>query len=205
MRVVILLILVTIFQLEIFAQSANDSIVQPKVVQISGVVLASDSLVPAQFVGIFRARDYRGTFSDLSGYFTLPVIAGDTLHFRCIGLKESTFIVPSETEETSLSLVQWMESDTATLPTVYILPYPAPHKLRQEILALDLPGDNYFAFRRSSKNIPTDDLADFSNNAYENATSTLDARYNNGFKSGGNLLSQAAWSEFMKNMKRRKR
>jgi hypothetical protein len=178
---------------------------QPKVVQVSGVVLASDSLYPAQFVGIYRSRDYRGTFSDLSGYFTLPVLAGDTLHFRCIGLRESIFVIPAETKETALSLVQLMEPDTSTLPTVYILPYPAPHKLRQEILALDLPGDNFYAFRRGNSASLSDDLADFSDAAYENASSTLDARYNNGFKSGGNLLSQAAWSQFMKTMKRKKR
>lgn len=177
----------------------------PRVVQVSGVVLASDSLYPAQFVGVFRSKDMRGTFSDLNGYFTLPVMAGDTLNFRCLGLKPSVFIVPQNTTESQISLVQWMEADTATLSTVYVLPYPAPHKLRQEILALDLPGDNYFAFRRGTASYSYDGLADFNDQAAQNAMSTLDARYSGGFKSGGNVLSPAAWSQFMQSMRRKKR
>lgn len=191
----------------LFAFSKNlHAQTEPKVVQISGVVLASDSLYPAQFVGIYRAKDLRGTFSDMNGYFTLPVMAGDTLNFRCLGLKPSTFIVPADTKENQLSLVQWMDADTTTLSTVYVLPYPAPHKLRQEILALDLPGDNYFAFRRSSNSSYTyDGLADFKDAAATNGMTTLDARYNNGFQSGGNVLSPAAWSSFMQSLRRKKK
>lgn len=201
---VFLVIAAGICSLGSFAQTQGTS--EPKVVQVSGVVLASDSLYPAQFVGIFRSKDMRGTFTDLNGYFTLPVMAGDTLNFRCLGLKPSAFIVPSNITDSQLSLVQWMEADTATLNTVYVLPYPAPHKLRQEILALDLPGDNYFAFRRSTNAQYTyDGLADFKDAAGDNAMSTLDARYNNGFKSGGNVLSPAAWSQFMQSMRRKKR
>lgn len=178
----------------------------PKVVQVSGVVLASDSLYPAQFVGIYRSRDMRGTFSDLNGYFTLPVIAGDTLNFQCIGLKTNSFVVPSAPSEISISIVQLMESDTTTLQTVYILPYPARHKLRQEVLALDLPGDNYVAFTRYSGNYKTNDgMADFNSASVRESLSTLEARYNGGFKSGGNVLSPAAWTQFLQSMKRKKR
>ncbi len=178
----------------------------PKVVQVSGVVLASDSLYPAQFVGVFRSRDMRGTFSDLNGYFTLPVFVGDTLNFQCIGLKPNSFVVPPSTTENSISIVQLMESDTTTLPTVYILPYPAPHKLRQEVLSLDLPGDNYFAFSRYSGNYkPNDGMADFNSAAVRESISTLEARYNGGFKSGGNVLSPAAWTQFIQSMRRKKR
>jgi hypothetical protein len=195
-------VLLVFIHLMSFAQTSAPV---PRVVQVSGVVLASDSLYPAQFVGVFRSKDMRGTFSDLNGYFTLPVMAGDTLNFRCLGLKPSVFVVPENTNESQISLVQWMEADTTTLSTVYVLPYPAPHKLRQEILALDLPGDNYFAFRRGAASYSYDGLADFNDQAAQNAMSTLDARYSGGFKSGGNVLSPAAWSQFMQSMRRKKR
>ncbi|MFA9221796.1 MAG: hypothetical protein ACEQSL_11465, partial [Sediminibacterium sp.] len=55
--------------------------ISPKVVQVSGVVLISDSLFPAGFVAIYRAKDRRGTYSGRDGYFTLPVMVGDTLFF----------------------------------------------------------------------------------------------------------------------------
>ncbi|MFZ4784385.1 MAG: hypothetical protein ACOYLH_02845 [Flavobacteriales bacterium] len=175
----------------------------PKVVQLSGVVMVSDSLYPAPFVGIFRARDYRGTYSDINGYFTLPVEEGDTLQFKCTGLKNSYFIVPSGNSGHQMSIVQLMQTDTVELPTAYILPFPAPQDLRREILAMDLPGDNYMAFNRESTSLnDLDGMADFSDRAYNQATSTLDARYNNGFQSGGNILSKEAWSQFIRSSRR---
>ncbi|MFM7618251.1 MAG: hypothetical protein ACKO5Y_00270, partial [Bacteroidota bacterium] len=115
----------------------------PKVVQVTGVVLISDSLYPASFVSIYRSRDKRGTYSNKEGYFTLPVIAGDTLLFTCAGLEDSYFIIPKETADDKLSMVQIMNVSPFELPTAYILPYPAKNRLRAEILALDLPGDYY--------------------------------------------------------------
>ena len=66
---------------------------QRHVLQVSGVVVATDSLMTMPFVTIYRSSDHRGTYSDYSGYFTLPMQAGDTLNFVCIGLKNSAFII----------------------------------------------------------------------------------------------------------------
>ena len=173
------------------------------VVQVSGVVLVGDSLYPAPYVGVVRSRDQRGTYTDRNGYFTLPVVAGDTLEFFCLGFKNSYTKIPANSGETNLSLVQVMEFDTLTLPTVTILPYPAPHRLGAELLALELPGDNYVAFSRTMASIAQyDGMADFSTRASQNASRDIAARYNNGFQSGGNLLNADGWNKFLKSMKR---
>jgi hypothetical protein len=177
--------------------------VTPKVIQLSGVVMVSDSLYPAPFVGIFRSKDFRGTFSDMNGYFTLPVEEGDTLYFKCTGLRNSRFFVPTGLNDLQLSVVQLMEADTMTLPTAYILPYPSPNDLRREVMNMDLPGDNYMAFNRDQSALREyDGMADFSDKSYDAASTALNARYNNGFQSGGNILSKEAWSQFLRSSRR---
>jgi hypothetical protein len=172
------------------------------IVQVSGVVVVTDTLVPVPYVSIYRHRDYRGTFTDFNGYFSLPAQVGDTLKFVRIGLKSSYFVVPYDTLN-RISVVQLMDEDTLILPTVNILPYPAPHRLRQEMLALDLPGDGYNRFSRESLDPNNyDGLRDFAEEAYQEGSSTLTARYSNSFKSGGNLLDATAWRKFMKALKR---
>ncbi|HEY8404670.1 MAG TPA: carboxypeptidase-like regulatory domain-containing protein [Flavobacteriales bacterium] len=173
-----------------------------RVVQVSGVVVASDSLMPAPFVTIYRARDHRGTYTDYDGYFTLPAQVGDTLYFQSIGLKKSYFVVPKDSVGNHISIVQWMETDVVQLPTVNILPFPEPHKLRAEILALDLPNDGYKRFSRSMSSVANyDGLHDVSDDATRLASATIMARYNNGFQSGGNVLDAGAWGRFMKALK----
>lgn len=171
-------------------------------VQVSGVVVATDSLVPVPFANIYRTRDNRGTLSDFNGYFTMPAQVGDTLRFIYLGLRSSSFVIPNDTTQIHISIVQLMEEDTIMLPTVNILPFPERHRLRSEILALDLPGDNYRRFNRNAANIANyDGLRDFAGEAYANSNETLNARYNHGFHSGGNLLDPGAWGRFMKALK----
>lgn len=169
-----------------------------RIVQVSGVIVATDSLVLVPYATIYRSADNRGTFSDYNGYFTMPVQAGDTLNFVCIGLKNSSYIVPDDSTKIHISMVQWMDLDPVVLPTVNILPYPSPDKLRQELLALDLPGDRYFRFTREIASVTRyDGLADLNEAAMNEASSTLITRYSNGFKSGGNLLDPVAWGNFV--------
>ena len=195
------LLLVILIVLFIGLGSANAQL-PPKVVQVSGVVLISDSLFPAGFVAIYRAKDRRGTYSGRDGYFTLPVMVGDTLFFTCTGLRDSYFVIPENTTENQLSMVQVMNMESYMLPTAYILPYPSKTRLRAEVLALDLPGDNYVSFHREGNEIVNyDGMVDFSAQSYRSASSQLQNRYTNGFYSGGNLLSKDAWSKFMRSMK----
>jgi len=166
-------------------------------VQITGACLVSDSLFPAPYVSVFRNRDHRGTYSNRDGYFTIPALEGDTLTFVCTGLKTSFFVVP-ETEEHQMQVVQVMEIEALELSPLYILPYPAPHELKREVLALDLPGDGHQLFKRDDVSLASyDGMNDFSSMAYENASTILTARYSNGFVSGGNILSNDAWRSFL--------
>ena len=194
-------LIITIFLA--FAFSFEGFSQMDRVVQVSGVVVATDSLLPVPYVTIYRSKDNRGTYTDYNGYFTMPVHAGDTLNFICIGLKKSSFVVPYDSAQSHLSIVQWMQMENVMLPTVNVLPYPEPYKLRSELLALDLPGDRYYRFNRNIAAASTyDGLRDLSEDATNDASATLIARYTSGFKSGGNLLDPQAWGKFVRALKR---
>jgi hypothetical protein len=197
MRTLLILSIVLLNSVVAEAQSRH-------ILQVSGVVVATDSLIPVPYATVYRSSDNRGTFSDHTGYFTLPVLAGDTLHFMFLGLKQSTYVIPFDTIQTHISMVQWMEQDEILLPTVNVLPYPSPARLRAEVLALDFPGDGYFRFNRAAASVSNyDGLRDLSADAYAEASATMIARYNGGFRSGGNLLDAASWGRFVNALRRK--
>ncbi|MFM7727250.1 MAG: carboxypeptidase-like regulatory domain-containing protein, partial [Flavobacteriales bacterium] len=119
----------TLFSLLLFLTSLTVLAQTRHILQVSGVVVATDSLIPVPYATVYRSSDYRGTFSDHTGYFTLPAQAGDTLNFLFIGLKRSSYIIPNDITQTHISIVQWMEQQDVLLPTVSILPYPTPGRL----------------------------------------------------------------------------
>ncbi len=191
------ILFLAICSLALNIQSQGQKKIGENAVQITGACLVSDSLYPAPYVSIFRNRDHRGTYSNRDGYFTIPALEGDTLTFFCTGLKASIFVVPV-TDEHQMQVVQVMEIEAIELSPLYILPYPAPHELKREILALDLPGDGHQLFKRDEVSLASfDGMNDFSSMAYENASTILTARYSNGFVSGGNILSNDAWRSFI--------
>jgi hypothetical protein len=193
----LLFFLLLLLTLGVFAQSRH-------ILQVSGVVVATDSLIPVPYATVYRSSDNRGTFSDHTGYFTLPAQAGDTLNFLFIGLKRSSYVIPSDTTQTHISIVQWMEQQEVMLPAVSILPYPAPGRLRAEIMSLDFPGDSYFRFDRAAASVSNyDGLRDLNADAYAEASATMIARYNGGFRSGGNLLDADAWGRFVNALRRK--
>jgi hypothetical protein len=189
-----------------FFCATSNLVAQEKfILQVSGVVVATDSLIPVPYATVFRSSDNRGTFSDHTGYFTLPVVAGDTLNFIFLGLRRSRYVIPNDTTQVHISIVQWMEQEDVLLPAVNVLPYPSPGRLRAEILALDFPGDTYFRFDRTAASVTSiDGLRDLSADAYAEASATMIARYNGGFRSGGNLLDAASWGRFVNALKKKK-
>jgi hypothetical protein len=197
MRFSLFIICILALSNEVFAQSRH-------ILQVSGVIVATDSLIPVPYATVYRSSDNRGTFSDHTGYFTLPALAGDTLNFLFLGLKNSSYVIPSDISQTHISIVQWMEQQEVMLPAVNVLPYPSPARLRAEVLALDFPGDGYFRFDRTAASVSTyDGLRDLSADAYAEASATMIARYNGGFRSGGNLLDAASWGRFMNAIRRK--
>ena len=68
------------------------------VVQVSGLVVTGDSLSPLPYCTVYRARDRRGTMTDLRGFFSLPALEGDTLEFSSVGYVTRRAVIPAGSE-----------------------------------------------------------------------------------------------------------
>ena len=88
------------------------------VVQVSGLVVTGDSLSPLPYCTVYRARDRRGTMTDVRGFFSLPALEGDTLEFSSVGYVTHRAIIPEGSEMGRVNLVQPMGRDTVNMAVV---------------------------------------------------------------------------------------
>jgi len=169
------------------------------VVQVTGMVISGDSLYTTPFVTIFRESDYRGTFTDTRGYFTMPAYEGDTLTFIGLGFKKAQYVIPRNNPEPRITMVQFLETDTIQLNTVYVLPVPTPENLRKEFLAMQLPEDEYTRSLKSINAIKNaDGLAYIGPDGalFRQSIDRLHASQNNTGFVQNQLLNPLAWAAF---------
>jgi len=131
------LLLVAFFSQTGSAQQPTD----PVVVQLSGLLVAGDSLVPVPYATVRVKNTYRGTITDHMGFFSMPVYSNDTLIFSAIGYRSTPFQFDQINENRKYSIVQVMRRDTVQLPITYVYPWPTPENFKREFLALDAVDD----------------------------------------------------------------
>lgn len=114
---------------------AQDNL-EKKVVQLSGIILNADSTDAVPGVNIYVPKKGRGTVSGRFGYFSMPVLEGDTIVFTFIGLKKQTFTIPQKMENDRISLILTMEVDEIALAEIEVLPYPTEDEFKQAVLTM---------------------------------------------------------------------
>jgi hypothetical protein len=117
---------------EAFAQDRQEK----KVIQLSGIILNADSTDAVPGVNIYVPKKGRGTVSGRFGYFSMPVLEGDTILFTFIGLKKQTFSVPNKVDDDRISLILTMEIDEIALAEIEVVPYPTEEEFKQAVLAM---------------------------------------------------------------------
>ncbi|MDX5477970.1 MAG: carboxypeptidase-like regulatory domain-containing protein, partial [Cyclobacteriaceae bacterium] len=115
--------------MEVFAQDK-----ERKVLQISGIVLNADSTDAVPGVNIYVPKKGRGTTSGRYGYFSMPVLEGDSVVFSFIGLKRQTFKVP-ENSTGDISLIVTMQVDEIALAEIEVMPFPSEDEFKRQVLA----------------------------------------------------------------------
>lgn len=113
---------------------------QRRIIQLSGVILSQDSVHTLPGTHIYVPLAGRGTTSNNTGFFSLPVLPGDSVIISAVGFKRRNYTVPATTPEFT-TLVVVMSEDTTLLPTVEITPYPTIEVFKEAILALNIPLD----------------------------------------------------------------
>ncbi|MDF2156988.1 carboxypeptidase-like regulatory domain-containing protein [Algoriphagus sp. CAU 1675] len=118
--------------LDSHAQDAREK----KVIQLSGIILNADSTDAVAGVNIYVPKKGRGTSSGRFGYFSMPVLEGDSVVFSFIGLKRQSFKVPENIEKDRISLIITMEVDEIALAEIEVMPYPTEEEFKNAVMAM---------------------------------------------------------------------
>lgn len=117
------------------AQAQN----KQRVVQLSGFVATGDSLYGVAGAGVYVPGTNRGTYTNDYGYFSMPVLAGDSVLFSGLGFKTQYLIIPETYESQSYSIIMQMQEDPTELPTVEVFPWPTERDFKEAVANVRLP------------------------------------------------------------------
>ncbi len=192
-----LIVLVLLVQTSVFGQTQND-----RLVQLSGVVISSDSLQEMPYAAIYNRSVKRGTIADMYGFFSLVVQPGDTLLFRYVGHKPSSYIVPDTLKDDRYSIIHMMELDSAAFNEVIIYPWPSKEAFAQAFIEMN-PYDD--ALLRAQRQLSGQNLAALASKvssdasiSYGNVMNQQNTRlYTMGQSPVNNLMNPFAWASFL--------
>ncbi|WP_081910618.1 carboxypeptidase-like regulatory domain-containing protein [Hymenobacter sp. APR13] len=135
---------------------------QQRVVQFTGIVATGDSLLGVPGATVFVPKAGRGTATNAYGYFSLPVLAGDSIIIRSLGYRNQYVVIPPDYPRQSYSVIVQLREDVTVLPEVRIFPYATEKAFKEAFLALRLPKERGSS---SAENLNQDILRRIFNNA----------------------------------------
>ena len=179
------------------------------VVQFTGVVFGSDSTEVISGVHVYIPKNGRGTTTNPYGFFSMPVLEGDSVVFRAVGYNRVYYVIPGHDKEASLKIVVYLEDDITFLEEVEIRPYPTESIFKEALIAMELPhqkeynniyqwlNSEYMAlgyqYPPASPNANAQYLINLRQQAYIN-------RY---APPANNFLTPFAWAQFINSLKKR--
>jgi hypothetical protein len=113
---------------------------QKRVIQLSGVVLGEDSVSGLPGVYIYVPKAGRGTTSNSVGFFSMPVLVGDSIVISSVGYTRQYYIVPDHPSE-FLTVIFELSEDVTYLSNVTVTAFPTEEVFKEAVLALNLPPD----------------------------------------------------------------
>lgn len=179
-----------------------------RIVQLSGIIIGEDSTSGVPGVHIYVPIAGRGTTSNVYGYFSMPVLEGDSVVVSAVSYRKQNFKIPYNNQTASFTVVIELESDTTYLPTIQIFPWPSEELFKEAILALELPDQrNYNAM---SESLSPERLAqmywDLPMDGSMNHRYFVDQRFaanaNRYMYPTLSLLNPAAWAQLIKSIKK---
>ena len=112
-----------------------------RVVQFTGIVASGDSLLGVPGASVFVPQAGRGTTTNIYGYFSMAVLAGDSIVVRSLGYANQTIIIPENYSRQSYSIIVQLREDATVLPEVRVFPYTTERDFKRAFLALNLPNE----------------------------------------------------------------
>ncbi len=181
--------------------------VKDSVVQLYGVVMTADSLMGIPAVSITVKGQNRGTISNNEGVFSIVVLKGDVVEFSHVTYKPKSIIVPHNIEGNQYSVVQLLVEDTVYLPATIIRARPTRQQFERDFVKAKVDDDNLEILRKNNDAATRRVLLKTTPGSGSEATALqfrniANKAYYSGQMAPQNILSPAAWSEFIKSWKR---
>lgn len=112
-----------------------------RVIQLSGVVLGEDSVSGIPGVHIYVPKAGRGTTTNAVGFFSMPVLVGDSIVVSSVGYERQYFIVPNDAPEYQTIVVPLVQ-DATYLNEIVVMDFPTEEVFKEAVLALNIPVDD---------------------------------------------------------------
>jgi hypothetical protein len=194
-------LIVTLFFVR-FSFSQSETLKPQKLIQLSGVIVSSDSLKPIPYSTVYNKTVKRGTLSDSYGYFSTVVLPGDTLIFNRFGFYKSSYIVPDTLRDDRYSIIHVLQVDSINPILITIYPWPSKEDFARAFVEMQ-PYDD--ALRRAQKMLSGSNLAYLASTIEADASSTYswqrNQQYTKLYSIGqgpvNNLFNPVAWSQFV--------
>jgi len=180
---------------------------QRKVIQFSGLIVSGEQSYGVPFASIYVPRTSRGAVTNELGFFSFPLLIGDTCILRSQGFRPQKYIIPDDGRE-SISVVLHMLADTSLLPEVEILPFPTEADFKRAFLELKLPEGDLNRMRRNfdqgllsrmQYNLGLDAKL---NHQYFASQQSFNVVNQNFIPNTTQLLNPFAWGQFIKSVKK---
>jgi hypothetical protein len=188
-----------------FSQNSNNSedTIRKRLVQLTGIVLGSDSLNNLPFTTVYDKTTQRGTITDYYGYFALVAHPGDTLIFRQLGYKAASYIVPMDIPIFGNALIQLMDVDTLYTKPVNVYPWPSREEFAYAFVNLELEYED--EIRRAQRQLSGESLNQIAMRVQGDAglafsaleQQRLSQLYTRGQIPANNLFNPVAWMQFV--------
>ena len=192
----------------LFSVTALQAQNQQDIIQFSGVIVDEDSTSTGLFgVHVYVPKAGRGTVTNQYGYFSMPVLAGDSVLISAVGYQKQSIEIPAEQGDSYTVLIE-LAPDTTILSTVEIFPYPTEKSFKDAVLALNLPVDDKSqednmgeeVLARMAQTMPMDASQNYkyymNQQFYELHNAYGQQRFNNP------LLNPINWASFIKSLRR---
>jgi hypothetical protein len=191
-----------------FIAESNGQDSDRDVIQFTGVVTTTDTTSGIFGAHVYVPKEGRGTTTNYYGYFSFPVLEGDSVVISAVGFQRASFIIP-KLEKDSYSVIVTMQEDTTYLPELEVLPYPTEEMFKEAVLAYRLP--NQGDLNNMDSNLDPAILSEMYRNM--GMDGSMNHRYftqqqaiylHDGYGPRYNpLLNPFAWAEFFKSFKKK--
>ncbi len=180
------------------------------IVQLSGLIMNSDSTQIIPGVHIYDPKRGRGTASDYKGWFSKAFLAGDTLLVSAIGFRNTMYVVP-EDQGDRVTVIIGLEEEVTQLTEVEINPFPSEEIFKEAILAMNLTEDQQNVLNSFQPDVVQDLVRNMSieGSPGMNYRYMMNQQFVNLQQQAGPqtnpLLNPFAWAQFINSLKRKKK